>query len=470
MTQSNKRDTQPSVQDVALIVGAAPASAQVAPGCSRKTACGSASQPDPDKPVLQEKTHGVRRYACEASEPAAVELLFQNVVRDLGAPTLVVHNIDGRVPDFWQGDYRSRPKHGARHTSELSVQRVFGRSAGRSTDARKHTGRQRHERNDHLHERKRSPQRLPVERCLCNGMSCQIRTRTEHGRELMPEGIHIACVPIDAAIGWTQEDGTRAHRLAERLSTTTWPTRTASRKPICSCIASIGRLGRSKSCTTVGREMVTGARAGPLPRRCVTVEPLPVRQNGSFARSEGEADVDNRNPHREFGLVSPEVAGRVSGVEFLQRLLDATYPAPPFSEVAEVWPISVEVGRVAFEASPSARSTIPWGWSMAAGSRFSSTPPWVVRCIRPSSRAGLHDGRNEDDLRQAGPREHGQAALWGAAACRQSDRQLRRQDLRWRGSPHRARLRDLSDLHHQIRQRRRCSSHASGPFPTTRRA
>src|SRR5271155_2905172 len=33
----------------------------------------------------------------------------------------------------------------------------------------------------------------------------------------------------------------------EQVSTTTWPTRTASRKPICSCIASIGRLGRSRS-------------------------------------------------------------------------------------------------------------------------------------------------------------------------------------------------------------------------------
>ena len=30
----------------------------------------------------------------------------------------------------------------------------------------------------------------------------------------MPQGIHVANVPIDAAIGWTQEDGTRAHRLA----------------------------------------------------------------------------------------------------------------------------------------------------------------------------------------------------------------------------------------------------------------
>jgi NAD(P)-dependent dehydrogenase (short-subunit alcohol dehydrogenase family) len=33
-------------------------------------------------------------------------------------------------------------------------------------------------------------------------------------RELMPEGIHVVNVPIDAAIGWRQQDGTRAHRLA----------------------------------------------------------------------------------------------------------------------------------------------------------------------------------------------------------------------------------------------------------------
>jgi hypothetical protein len=158
--------------------------------------------------------------------------------------------------------------------------------------------------------------------------------------------------------------------------------------------------------------MVTGACGGPLPRRCVTVEPLSVRQNGSFACSEGEADVDNRNPHREFGLVSPEVAGRVSGVEFLQRLLDATYPAPPFSEVAEVWPISVEVGRVAFEASPSARFYNPMGLVHGGWLALLLDSANGLRCaFDPGAGAGLHDGRNEDDLRQAGPRDHGQTAL-----------------------------------------------------------
>ena len=70
-------------------------------------------------------------------------------------------------------------------------------------------------------------------------------------RELMPQGIHVANVPIDAAIGWTQEDGTRAHR---RAGTTVDDNMAdpASRKPICNCIASTGRHGRSKSCSGRG--------------------------------------------------------------------------------------------------------------------------------------------------------------------------------------------------------------------------
>jgi len=86
--------------DIALIVGGGPG---ISASCGRLFAksgmrVGIAAR-NPDKPVLEtlEKTHGVRRYACDASDPAAVEQLFQSVARDLGAPTLVVHNIDGRV-------------------------------------------------------------------------------------------------------------------------------------------------------------------------------------------------------------------------------------------------------------------------------------------------------------------------------------------------------------------------------------
>ena len=47
-------------------------------------------------------------------------------------------------------------------------------------------------------------------------MACQAKSGLAQSmaRELMPQGIHVANVPIDAAIGWRQEDGSRAHRLA----------------------------------------------------------------------------------------------------------------------------------------------------------------------------------------------------------------------------------------------------------------
>ena len=181
MIQPSKHDTK----DVALIVGGGPG---ISSSCARLFAkngmsVGVAAR-NPDKSVLQdlEKTHGVRRYACDASEPAAVELLFENVVRDLGAPTLVVHNIDGRVPGiFGKGITEADPEHGVRDAPKLGVQRVLGGSAGSPAHARKQTERERHQRNDHLHECQRSAQRLPIERRLCNGMPCQVWTRAKHG-------------------------------------------------------------------------------------------------------------------------------------------------------------------------------------------------------------------------------------------------------------------------------------------------
>ena len=73
MTQSDEGDRQPSVPDVALIVGGGPG---ISSSCARLFAQNgmrvAIAARDPDKPVLQslEKTHSVRRYACDASEPA----------------------------------------------------------------------------------------------------------------------------------------------------------------------------------------------------------------------------------------------------------------------------------------------------------------------------------------------------------------------------------------------------------------
>src|SRR5262245_1546499 len=58
-------------------------------------------------------------------------------------------------------------------------------------------------------------------------------------------------------------------------SMTTWPTRTASRKPICSCTASIGPHGRSKSCCDRGSRNGDGSTVDPVRGALV---PRPFRQ------------------------------------------------------------------------------------------------------------------------------------------------------------------------------------------------
>ena len=99
MSESNDRN------DVALIVGGGPG---ISASCARLFADEgmrvAVAARSPDKPVLEklEQTHGIRRYACDASDPAAVETLFQKVTTDLGTPRLVVHNIDGRVPGIFR--------------------------------------------------------------------------------------------------------------------------------------------------------------------------------------------------------------------------------------------------------------------------------------------------------------------------------------------------------------------------------
>src|SRR3954465_6701738 len=73
--------------DVALIVGGG---SGISASCARLFAKHgirvAIAARNPDKPVLQEleQMHGVRRYACDASEPTAVLQLFEDVARDLG--------------------------------------------------------------------------------------------------------------------------------------------------------------------------------------------------------------------------------------------------------------------------------------------------------------------------------------------------------------------------------------------------
>jgi NAD(P)-dependent dehydrogenase (short-subunit alcohol dehydrogenase family) len=218
MTQSDQRGPQPTIRDVALIVGGGPG---ISSSCARLFAdngfgVGIAAR-NPDKSVLRtlEKTRGVRRYACDASEPAAVDLLFKNVVRDLGTPTLVVHNIDGRVPGIFGKAITDADPSMVLETLRNSAFSAFlvGQQAARlmsenELNARGAKG------TIIFTNASAALKGFPSSGAFAMACHAKSGLAQSMARELMPQGIHVANVPIDAAIGWTQEDGTRAHRRA----------------------------------------------------------------------------------------------------------------------------------------------------------------------------------------------------------------------------------------------------------------
>jgi NAD(P)-dependent dehydrogenase (short-subunit alcohol dehydrogenase family) len=218
MTRSGKRETPSSIQDVALIVGGGPG---ISSSCARLFAengmhVGIAAR-NPEKPALEalEKAHGVRRYACDASEPAAVRQLFENVVREIGTPRLVVHNIDGRVPGIFRKNVIEADPVFALETLRTAAFSAFlvGQQAARlmlenERDANGAKG------TIIFTNASAALKGFPLGSAFAMACHAKSGLAQSMARELMPQGIHVANVPIDAAIGWTQEDGTRAHRLA----------------------------------------------------------------------------------------------------------------------------------------------------------------------------------------------------------------------------------------------------------------
>jgi len=172
---------------------------------------------NPDKAALLtlEKTHGVRRYVCDASDPSAVELLFQDVARDLRVPTLVVHNIDGRVPGIFGKKITEADSDMVLQTLLNAAFSAFlvGQQAARlmlenepKANGAKGT----------IIFTNASAGLKGFPSSGAFAMACHAKTGLAQSmaRELMPRGIHVANVPIYAAIGWAQEDGTRGHRRA----------------------------------------------------------------------------------------------------------------------------------------------------------------------------------------------------------------------------------------------------------------
>lgn len=214
----SEAQTAPERAEVALIVGGGPG---ISASCARLFSANgmrvAVAARDPDKPVLRrlEADHGVRRYGCDAGHADAVAGLFREVVADIGAPTLVVHNIDGRVEGIFRKGITEADPELALQTLTNAAYSAFlvGQAAARlmldnPVDASGGRG--------SIIFTNASAALKGFANSGAFAMACQAKTGLAQSmaRELMPKGIHVANVPIDAAIGWTREDGSRAHRLA----------------------------------------------------------------------------------------------------------------------------------------------------------------------------------------------------------------------------------------------------------------
>ena len=218
MTEAGVPDRRPISPDIALIVGGGPG---ISASCARLFAKNdmrvAIAARDPSKPALEvlEASYGVRRYGCDAADPAAVALLFQSVVRDVGPPTLVVHNIDGRVPGIFRKGITEADPGLALQTLRNSAFSAFlvGQQAAslmldNPPDANGAKG------TIIFTNASAALKGFPKSGAFAMACHAKAGLAESMARELMPQGVHVAQVPIDAAIGWTQEDGSRAHRLA----------------------------------------------------------------------------------------------------------------------------------------------------------------------------------------------------------------------------------------------------------------
>ena len=218
MTEKVSAENGSNEGEVALVVGGGPG---ISASCTRLFASQgmrvAIAARNPDKPVLNElaETCGAKIFACDASNAEAVTDLFASVSGELGVPKLVVHNIDGRTPEIFRKDFIDADPALVLQTITNSTYSAFlvGQQAAISML-----------KNDIVDDAHRGTiiftnasaafKGYPRSGAFAMASHGKSGLAQSMARELMPQGIHVAHVPIDAAIGWTQEDGSRWHRLA----------------------------------------------------------------------------------------------------------------------------------------------------------------------------------------------------------------------------------------------------------------
>jgi NAD(P)-dependent dehydrogenase (short-subunit alcohol dehydrogenase family) len=210
--------TQVNTGQVALIIGGGPGiSASCARLFGRAGMRVAVAARNLDKPVLKAlaSEQGVHLYQCDASDVAAVAKLFVDVKQQLGTPKLVVHNIDGRVPAvFRQSVADVDPKlvlatlTNSTFSAFLIGQQAASQMLAQDPDSQGHRG------TIVFTNASAALKGYPKSAAFAMASQGKAGLAQSMARELMPAGIHVAHVPIDAAVGWRQADGTRAHRLA----------------------------------------------------------------------------------------------------------------------------------------------------------------------------------------------------------------------------------------------------------------
>ncbi|NKC01760.1 MAG: SDR family oxidoreductase [Pseudomonadales bacterium] len=202
----------------ALIIGGGPG---ISASCTRlfsdqgMTVAMAARKPEKSAMVRLQADHGAALYQCDASDPASVRELFESVSKDHGRISLVVHNIDGRSPDIFRKAITEAEPELALSVLKNSAYSAFlvGQQAAKHMLAQDldETG----QRGTIIYTNASAAFKgYPKSGAFAMASHAKSGLAESMARELGPQGIHIAHVPIDAAIGWTQEDGTRAHRLA----------------------------------------------------------------------------------------------------------------------------------------------------------------------------------------------------------------------------------------------------------------
>ncbi len=206
------------MKEVALIVGGGPG---VSASCARLFAQNGMSVAiaarNPGKEVLTRlaEEHAVSVFECDAAEPDSVTRLFQTVGKDLGSPKFVVHNIDGRTQHIFRKEITEADPELVLDTIKNSAYSAFlvGQQAAISMLANT-PDEQGHRGTIIFTNASAAFKGYPKSGAFAIASHGKSGLAQSMARELMPQGIHVAHVPIDAAIGWTQEDGTRSHRLA----------------------------------------------------------------------------------------------------------------------------------------------------------------------------------------------------------------------------------------------------------------